>query len=150
MKNATPDEVFLQALRVLGARACSEASLRQKLARKAQPEVVETVIQRVKRLGYLDDQKYAEGYVRLYSGKWGPGKLRRALQEKGVSREVVDRVLAEQESQHNPVEEAVALLKRYQSRHRGEKPRAIRLLVNRGYAFSHALSAWESYLEQTR
>ncbi len=149
MKDTAPDQLFLYAVRILGARAHSEDALRQKLARKAQPEVLEAVLQRLKRLGYLDDQKYAEGYARLYAGKWGSAKLRRALLEKGVSRQIVDRVLAEQASQSNPEEEALVLLERYHSRHRGEKPRAIRFLVNRGYALGPALAAWERYLEQT-
>ncbi|MDT7919311.1 MAG: recombination regulator RecX [Meiothermus sp.] len=150
MKNETPDQLFLYAARLLGARAYPEAALRQKLARRAEPDVVAAVLQRVKQLGYLDDFQYAEGYARLYAGKWGAAKLRRALLEKGVSREIIDEVLAQQAAEQNPVEEAVALLMRYPSRHRGEKPRAIRFLTNRGYTFSQALAAWERYLEQTR
>ncbi len=107
------------------------------------------VLQRVKSLGYLDDQKYAEGYARLYAGRWGAAKLRKALLDKGVARSTIDQVLAEQELQNDPVEEAVALLDRYQSRHRGQKPRAIRFLANRGYALGNALAAWERYKEQT-
>ncbi len=149
MKEATPDELFLYAVRVLGARAYSEAALRKKLARKARPEVVESVFQRVKGLGYLDDQKFAEGYTRLYAGKWGAAKLRRALLEKGVARSIVEQVLAEQASERNPEEEALILLERYQGRHRGEKPRAIRFLVNRGYAMGLALAVWERYQRQT-
>jgi regulatory protein len=148
MKHETLEQLFLYAVRVLGARACSESVLRQKLARHARPEVVAEVLQRVKSLGYLDDQKYAEGYARLYAGRWGPAKLRRALLEKGVARSIVDQVLAEQESQNDPVEEAMALLDRYQSRHRGEKPRVMRFLLNRGYAMDDAYRAWEGYHKQ--
>ncbi len=148
MKDETPDELLLYAVRVLGVRAYSESVLRQKLARRAKPEVVGAVLQQVKRLGYLDDQQYAEGYTRLYAGKWGAAKLRWALLEKGVSRNIVDQVLAEQESQNDPVQEAVALLDRYKSRHKGEKPKAIRFLVNRGYTLANALAAWERYMKQ--
>jgi regulatory protein len=148
MKDEAPDELFLYAVRVLGARAYSESVLRQKLARRAKPEVVGVVLQRIKSLGYLDDRQYAEGYVRLYAGKWGSAKLRRALLEKGVARSIVDRVLAEQESQNDPVQEAVALLDRYKSRHKGEKPKAIRFLVNRGYNLGNALAAWERFIKQ--
>ncbi|WP_337871501.1 regulatory protein RecX [Meiothermus sp.] len=148
MKDETPDELFMYAVRVLGARAYSESVLRQKLARRAKPEVVGAVLQRVKSLGYLDDQQYAEGYTRLYAGKWGAAKLRRVLLEKGVARSIVDRVLAEQESQSDPVQEAVGLLDRYKNRHKGEKPRAIRFLVNRGYNLGNALAAWERFIKQ--
>lgn len=148
MKKATFNEVLMYAVRVLAARAYSEAALRQKLARKAPPEVAEAVIQRVKGLGYLDDRQYAESYARLYAGRWGATKLRRALLEKGVPREIVEEVLTAQAAQQDPVGEGVALLRRYQGRHRGEKPRAIRFLANRGYALAQALAAWERYLEQ--
>lgn len=150
MKEVTPDELFLYAVRVLGARAYSEAALRDKLARKARSEVVEAVLQRIKGLGYLDDQQFAEGYARLYVGKWGAAKLRRALLEKGVARSIVDQVLAKQASQSNPEEEALVLLERYQGRHRGDKPRAIRFLVNRGYALGLALAVWERYCQTSK
>ncbi|GIW38147.1 MAG: regulatory protein RecX [Meiothermus sp.] len=148
MKDASPDQVFLYAVRLLGARAYPEAALRQKLARKAPLEVVEAVIQRVKGLGYLDDRQYAEGYARLYAGRWGAAKLRRALLEKGVPRKIVEEVLTALAAEQDPVAEGVALLLRYPGRHRGEKSRAVRFLLNRGYAFTHALAAWELYLEQ--
>jgi len=150
VKHASSERLFLYALRLLGARAYSEEALRQKLARRAQPEVVGAVLQRIKHLGYLDDYEYAEGYVRLHAGKWGTAKLRRALLQKGVAHEIVERVLAQQAIERDPLEEAVALLVRYPGQHRGEKPKAMRFLKNRGYSFSQALSAWERYLEQTR
>lgn len=145
MKRLTSDELFLYALRLLAARAYPEAALRQKLSRKAAPEVVEATLQRIKQRGYLDDHSYAEGYVRLYAGKWGANKLRRTLLAKGVSQEIIDQVLL---AQSDPVEEAVALLLRYRSRHKEEKPRAVRFLVNRGYPLAQALTAWARYLER--
>lgn len=148
MKQENPDGLFLYAVRLLGARAYSETALRQKLSRRAPPEVVEAILGCLKQRGYLDDHSYAEGYVRLHAGRWGVTRMRRALLSKGVSSEIVDRVLAVQMAQQDPVEEALALLERYPSRHRGEKPRAIRFLVNRGYALDHALAAWTRYLEQ--
>jgi regulatory protein len=111
--------------------------------------MVEAVVQRLKGLGYLDDRQYAEGYARLYAGRWGAAKLRRALLSKGLSREVVEQVLAEQASLQDPVEAALALLERYPGRHRGEKPRAMRFLLNRGYSLTQAALAWERYQRPT-
>ena len=149
MKRLTSDELFLYALRLLAARAYSEATLRQKLSLRATSEMVETTLQRIKQHGYLDDHSYAEGYARLYAGKWGAAKLRRALLAKGVSSEIVERVLLAQAAAQDPVEEALALLVRYHSRHKGEKPRAVRFLVNRGYPLAQALAAWARYLERS-
>lgn len=149
MKDEREDKLFSYAIRVLAARAYSESALQQKLARRAKPEVVEAVLKRIKGAGYLDDRQYAEGYARMYASRWGAAKIRRSLREKGVSGQIIDLVLAELETQFNAVEEALALLERYQTRHRGEKPKAIRFLVNRGYALGDALEAWQKYLSST-
>lgn len=149
MKRLTSDELFLYALRLLAARAYSEAALRQKLSRRASAEMVETTIARIKQHGYLDDHSYAEGYARLYAGKWGAAKLRRALLAKGVSSEIVERVLLAQAATQNPVEEALALLVRYRSRHKEEKLKAVRFLFSRGYTLDQAKAAWERYLERS-
>lgn len=139
------DELFQYALRLLSARSYAEAVFRRKLARRGSPEEVEATLHRVKELGYLDDRKYAEGYVRLNQGRWGAGKLRQLLRGKGVSKAVVDAVLADLEPETDPVAEALRLLERYPSRYKGEKAKAIRFLVNRGYPLSAALEAWERY-----
>lgn len=150
VKDETPDELFVYAVRVLAARAYSEAVLRRKLARRAAPAVVETVLGRVKAAGYLDDAQYAEGYARMYAGRWGTAKIRRNLREKGIANAIIDRVLAAQEDQADPVEEALLLLLRYKSRHKGDKPKAIRFLVGRGYALGSALEAWQRYEREER
>jgi regulatory protein len=138
-------ELFEYALRVLNMRPYTEAALRQKLARRGPMEAVAWVIERVKALGFLDDRKYAEGYARLYQGKWGMAKIRRSLEAKGVPQDVIGEVLAELEPQSDPLSEALALLGRYKSRHKGNKAKAIRFLANRGFSFTVALEAWKRY-----
>ena len=143
----TADDLFAYAIRVLSARAYSEATLRTKLTKRAkgvQP-LVDQVVERVKGMGYLNDSQYAEGYARLYQGRWGAGKIRQQLRAKGVSQEVVQGVLEKLEPDTDPIAEAVHLLERYPGRHKGEKPRGIRFLTNRGYAFGVALEAWERF-----
>jgi regulatory protein len=138
-------ELFEYALRVLNLRPYTESALRQKLARRGPAEAVTQVIERVKGLGFLDDRKYAEGYARLYQGRWGAAKIRRSLLAKGVPEPIVREVLAELEPEGDPLAEALALLERYQSRHKGDKARAIRFLANRGFSLSVALEAWARY-----
>ncbi|RIH89900.1 regulatory protein RecX [Calidithermus roseus] len=138
-------ELFEYALRVLNMRPYTEFALRQKLARRGSAEAVAQVIERLKALGFLDDRKYAEGYARLYRGKWGAAKIRRSLETKGVPRDVVGEVLAALEPESDPLAEALALLGRYKSRHKGDKAKAIRFLANRGFSFAVALEAWARY-----
>lgn len=145
MKDESPDELFQYAIRVLAARAYSEAVLRRKMARRAKPEVVEKVVGQIKKMGYLEDAKYAEGYARMYAGRWGAAKIRKGLLEKGVRLAVIDQVLGQLEPEGDPVAEAALLLERYQTRHKGDKPKAVRFLIGRGYALGDALEAWKRY-----
>jgi len=145
MKEQSQEELFAYAIRVLAARAYSESVLRRKLARRGQTEVVNKVIAQVKGMGYLEDAQYAEGYARMYAGRWGAAKIRKGLLEKGVSRAVIDRVIAQIEPETDAVAEALALLERYTTRHKGSKPKAVRFLVGRGYALGDALEAWKRY-----
>lgn len=138
-------ELFEYALRVLNMRPYTESALRQKLTRRGPAEAVNQVIERVKGLGFLDDRKYAEGYARLYQGRWGAAKIRRSLLAKGVPEPIVSEVLAELEPEGDPLALALALLGRYKSRHKGDKARAIRFLANRGFSLSVALEAWARY-----
>jgi regulatory protein len=147
MPDLTPDKLFVYAIRVLSARAYSEATLRTKLTKRAkgnQP-LVDLVVERVKGMGYLDDNQYAEGYARLYQGRWGAIKIGQQLRAKGVSKEVVQEVLEKLGPDSDPVGEAIKLLERYPNRHKGEKPRGLRFLTNRGYSFGDALEAWERF-----
>lgn len=146
MKEESQDELFGYTIRVLAARAYSEAVLRRKIARRAGPEVVNRVIAQVKEMGYLEDAKYAEGYARMYAGRWGAAKIRKGLLEKGVARGVIDRVLADIELETDSVAEAGVLLERYATRHKGDKPKAVRFLLGRGYALGDALEAWKRYV----
>lgn len=145
MKDKGPDALFQYAIRILAARAYSEAVLRRKLTRRAQPGVVEPVIGQLKALGYLEDAQYAEGYARMYAGRWGRAKVRRGLLQKGVSPAVVDRVLGQLEPENDPVSQAVGLLERHQARYKGNKSKAIRFLVGRGFALGEALEAWQRF-----
>ncbi|MER3442918.1 MAG: recombination regulator RecX [Meiothermus sp.] len=138
-------ELLQYAVRVLAVRAYSEAALERKLLRRGSAAEVEAVLAEVKRMGYLDDRKYTESYARLYQGRWGAAKIRRSLKAKGVPERVIDEVLRALEPEGDPVAEALALLKRYQSRHKGDKPKAIRFLANRGFSFAAALEAWARY-----
>lgn len=145
MKDNSSDKLFAYAVRALAARAYSEATFRRKLIQRAGVEEADVVIKRIKTAGYLDDEAYAEGYARLYAGKWGAGKIRNSLREKGVSGKIIDTVLAKLEPESDPVEMVLTLLERYQSRHKGDKAKAIRFLVTRGYSFGHALEGWSRY-----
>ncbi|HKL87475.1 MAG TPA: RecX family transcriptional regulator [Salinibacter sp.] len=91
------DEQYVQAkqraLDYLAHKPRTEEEVRRKLRRQDAPEaVIEDVVNRLYELSYLDDEAYAEDYVRnrFASKKYGPVRIRRELVERGVDRHTAD------------------------------------------------------------
>src|SRR5581483_5862701 len=76
------------ALRTLGGRAHSSGELREKLRRRAAAAGdVEGVMGRLKDLGYLNDQRFAEGFTaaRLSTEKFGKTRVIQDLRQRRVA-----------------------------------------------------------------
>lgn len=82
------------ALQLLSRRDFTRQMMLEKLKQKQIPEdVAEQVIAFLKEYRYLDDEAYAERYVKYYSETRGKYRLRQELQQKGISGETIDRAL---------------------------------------------------------
>lgn len=82
-------------MRLLGGRAHSRFEMQRKLARRGYTsEEVDAALARLDELGYLNDQSFAEGVVRVRSASRGPRALSAELARKGVGRAQADLALA--------------------------------------------------------
>ena len=55
---------------------------------------IEALLERLAELGYLDDQKFAAGYVRREVNRYqGPSKIRWALRQKGIESQLIEHAL---------------------------------------------------------
>jgi len=84
-------------LRLLGRQEYCEADIRRKLMlREYGPEIIESVIQRLKAENYLSDSRYAEGYLRgrMRKGE-APWLAARRARERGVDATALAEVLEE-------------------------------------------------------
>lgn len=128
-----------RALRYLSYRPRSEAEVRKYLAgKKVVPEVIEEIVERLTRVGLLNDQAFAQ-YWRENRENFRPkgaAALRQELRQKGVPREAVDQALSGMD------EEGAALdLARARARRLGGldklafKRRLAAYLGRRGYAY---------------
>lgn len=91
-------EVLDSAARFLGVRARSESEVRRRLTVAGYPvELVEAALGRLIEQGYLDDEQFARTWVesRDRARPRGERALRLELAQKGVSREIIETVLAE-------------------------------------------------------
>jgi len=87
------------ALDLIAHRAQTEGEIRRKLARKGFSEAAaEGAVERMRDLGYLDDEAYARAYVRgKHAGSGhGPQRLRADLLRRGVKPATIDAALAEE------------------------------------------------------
>ena len=93
-----PEVVLAAALRFLESRQRSIREVRRRLSQAGYPTpLIDAAVERLAELGVLDDEAFARAWVesRDRARPRGERALRSELAQKGVAREIVDRVLAE-------------------------------------------------------
>lgn len=116
----------------------TEHQLRQKLEENGYPqEIVECAVDYVKAYHYIDDFRYASAYIRYRQGQKSRLQLKAALQQKGISGEVIARAL---EEAYMEGEEGL-IVKLLEKKHydpentdRKEKYKIYQYLMRRGFA----------------
>jgi regulatory protein len=117
--------LFEYAVGALARRMRTERDLRRLMKGRAEEgeagaRAVDAVVGRLKELGYLSDERFAEGYarVRKESEKLGRRRVQQDLMMKGVGRELVASTL---EAAYEDVDE-VTLAREYIARKRMKQP----------------------------
>lgn len=126
------------ALWYLSIRSRSVKEIKDYLFRKGfDPENIETTLQELIDLGFLNDEKFAQEWVniRTKTKPCGKIKLKFELKEKGIDQEIIDRVTKLDYS--NLIQEAV---NRYSKKLIGldpqkQKQRLAGFLVRRGFSW---------------
>ncbi len=133
------------ALKALSYKERTESELRGWLGERAVEEAeIEEVIALLIEAGAIDDASFARRYAedkRELAG-WGPDRISKALEGRGVAREHIEAALAG-EDEDAQLERAVALLgdRGLRCGSEQEQERALGLLVRRGYALELAYEA---------
>lgn len=90
------EALWSYALKILGGRAHSSGELREKLRRRAQNRLdVDSVLSRLKDLGYLNDQRFAEGFAgaRLANERFGKTRVLQDLRQRRVAPALAEKVV---------------------------------------------------------
>ena len=91
------EQTFQRAAKLLAAKPRSIAELRERLleGRRSNKEIVETVIDRLREYGYLDDDRFAAGYAqwKVKQRPIGRRRLERDLTLRKVERKVAEQAL---------------------------------------------------------
>jgi regulatory protein len=140
-----PEDAYELALKALGYKERTESELRRWLAQRDVKEAeIEEVIALLAEAGAIDDASFARRYAddkRLLAG-WGPDRIGKALEGRGVDREHIDAALGG-DDETAQLERARALLldRGLSCATEQERDRALGLLVRRGYPLELAYEA---------
>jgi len=138
------ERLFQRAAKLLAAKQRSVEELRERLlaGRGATPELVETVIERLREYGYLDDERFAQSYasLRIQQRPIGRQRLQRDLRLKKIDKQTVDEALDqvfEQTPEHDLIDRAIAKRIRLRGRPktREEAKKLFDHLLRQGFAF---------------
>jgi len=91
------NRVMKAALNILATRSCSEGQLRERLSAKgwAETGLIEDCIRQLKNLGYVNDDRFAQGYANYRIGlkPLGRARLARELALRKLSRSSIEGAL---------------------------------------------------------
>lgn len=138
-------KVLAKAFRLLGARSSSRAVLAGKLKNKGfDGKLIAKALDECERLNVLNDKDFAEFLIRsLRSRGYGERKIRNALAQKGIKKEVADDLLSsdldgdDDETEKDRAEKTFsAKLKslKNESDPRKKRDKLFRYMASRGFA----------------
>jgi regulatory protein len=139
-----------RALNLLGYRARSEAEIRDRLTRYGYVgETIESVVLRLRELGYLDDAEFARLKAREKARRYGPRRVSVELKKSGVGETLARKAVEEEFAGRSEVGEArSAAARRYNGRGSdAEARRVYGFLVRRGYSAEVCAQVAREYRE---
>ncbi|TSC91454.1 MAG: regulatory protein [Candidatus Berkelbacteria bacterium Licking1014_96] len=144
------EQVLNKAFVYLARRNHSEQELKTKLQRKFFQEAqIKKVITRLKKLGYLDDEKFAREWIEYRLGRHPRGRvlIKRELQVKGVEVELVEKMLELVYNGDREKKELTRLLGQRADKYprtRKGKHQLISYLLRRGFLWEDIKESMES------
>ncbi len=136
---------FSQAISYLEKFLRTEKQLREYLKEKGYlDESIDEAIEKLKEYGYINDELFAESYIRTYQNKKGKKKLKFELMQKGVDGEVVSQKLDELLDDDASFDCCLTMLKKYLKNKPVDKKlraKAFNHLASKGFESSIILKA---------
>ncbi|MBQ5840838.1 MAG: regulatory protein RecX [Clostridia bacterium] len=139
-----------RALYLLGLRDYACRELEQKLAQEAPPEVAAAVVERLRDVGLLDDERYASRLADSLSRtkRYPRRRVEQELRRRGVEAELARGAADELECED--FQQALALLqKRYYNKMQDEESRrkTMAALMRRGFSYTAVRQAAQAFDE---
>lgn len=96
IKNIVTDRAFDRAVSYASVTECCEYDVRMKLRRKDFPEfAISGAVEMMYEYNYINDERYAESYIRCYFRKKSRSLIKKELSMKSISVSDIDRLMDE-------------------------------------------------------
>ncbi|MEE8836780.1 MAG: regulatory protein RecX [Eubacteriales bacterium] len=133
-----------RAMKLLLNRMMTEKEMRERLLQEGfEPDPVEAAIQYCSSFGYLSDARYAENYLISMRRKKSGQMIRRELEERGVSEDLIEQAFEENPYEESDVVDAL-IRKKAGSPHRMDEKelrRTFAFAARKGFASSEIWKA---------
>jgi regulatory protein len=143
-------KAYNTAINYLAHRMRSEGEVRDYLKKKeiAEP-VIHEVVHKLQQFKFLNDEEFAAAFVRtqLNTTDKGAEVIKRELKEKGISQDIISRIIDEVSSD-DQLEKAIKLSEKYALKNRKDSSRILKqkieqMLQRKGYSFAIIRAALE-------
>ena len=110
--------------------------------------IIDKVVHHLKEDKWLDDRQYARNLIEanLLSGDKGPLLLQQKIQQKGISKSILQEILADYDFSEVIDRTAIKLLKKYQEKYplKAIETKIIQALISKGFAYNQAQIALQN------
>ncbi len=136
-----PKRAKLRAMNLLQKRDYTEYKLREKMKEGLySSEIIDDTIEYLKSFRYLDDERYADEYIRYHMELRSRNRIKQDLIRKGVDSGIIDRFLDDSYSEEDSDPELALCLKLLKKKHYDkdnmtyeEKRKIMALLYRKGF-----------------
>ncbi|WP_026665985.1 regulatory protein RecX [Butyrivibrio sp. FC2001] len=144
-----PKRAKLRAMNLLQKRDYTEHKLREKLKEGCYPpEVIDEAVEYLKSYRYLDDERYADEYIRYHMELRSRNRIKQDLLQKGISSDIIERLMDEAYEENTSDPELELCIKLLKKKHYDkdnttyeEKRKIMALLYRKGFGNSVISSA---------
>jgi len=141
---------FDMAVSYLEKYVVSEKGLKNYLKKKSfDDETIQKSIEKLQEYGFIDDEKFAKNYFECLNGKNGKRAIAQKLKQKGVSREIIEKLL-ETVDEDEEIEKAKLLASKFAKNRQKDtksKQKCVAHLIYKGYDYSVAQKATNEIFE---
>lgn len=132
------DKLYNRALNYVALRPRSLWEVEFYLKRKdSPPPLIEQITNKLLRLGLLDDKKFAEAFVhdRRLLRSASTRKLQLELRKKHIANDIIEKVLAEDETDERNMLKDLIAKKRQQTKYKEDDLRLMQYLARQGFGY---------------